>query len=248
VYGPANLRKQNCCISAQSTEFLRRGRPPGRQLWTHARARRLCRLGQGSDHDVVDVGPRQRQGTQLAGLRGAGLGISCRATSKIRSASRSPSARGTGSRLASRRSAASTVRWASMGSDLPLPRRCLRWAARTRLPAGRPRPAPRASPAPYPRVPSTETATRGPGATSAMAASNCANPPPSLPAWSCGLMSPSRVRADVGTGLGGVTGRRICDGSRQLRTGFWSGQHGGPGRSGNPGTGQKKGAHQRPDP
>jgi len=29
-------------------------------------------------------------------------------------------------------------------------------------------------------------------------------------------MSPSRVRADVGTGLGGVTGRHICDGSRQL--------------------------------
>jgi hypothetical protein len=29
-------------------------------------------------------------------------------------------------------------------------------------------------------------------------------------------MSPSRVRADVGTGLGGVTGWHICEGSRQL--------------------------------
>ena len=52
--------------------------------------------------------------------------ISCRATSKIRRASRSPSARGTGSRLASSRSAVSTARCASIGSDLPLPRRCLR--------------------------------------------------------------------------------------------------------------------------
>ena len=52
--------------------------------------------------------------------------ISWRATSRMRSASRSPSARGTGSRPASRRSAASTARWASIGSDLPFPRRCLR--------------------------------------------------------------------------------------------------------------------------
>ena len=51
---------------------------------------------------------------------------SWRAPSRIRSASRSPSARGVGSRSASRRSANSTARCASIGSDLPRPRRVLR--------------------------------------------------------------------------------------------------------------------------
>jgi len=37
--------------------------------------------------------------------------------------------------------------------------------------------------------------------------------------------------AEAGTGLGGITGWHICDGSRHRRTGFSSGQHGGPGRS-----------------
>ena len=58
---------------------------------------------------------------------------SWRAPSRIRSASRSPSARGVGSRSASRRSAASTARWASIGSDLPLARGgSCGWVARTR--------------------------------------------------------------------------------------------------------------------
>ncbi len=51
---------------------------------------------------------------------------SCRAPSRIRSASRSPSVRGVGSRSASSASAVRTARCASIGSDLPLPRRCLR--------------------------------------------------------------------------------------------------------------------------
>jgi Alcohol dehydrogenase GroES-like domain len=51
--------------------------------------------------------------------------ISWRATSRIRSASRSPSARGAASRSASNRSAASTARCTSMASDFPFPRR---WA------------------------------------------------------------------------------------------------------------------------
>jgi hypothetical protein len=42
-----------------------------------------------------------------------------RAPSRMRSASRSPSARGVGSRSASRRSACNAARWASIGSDLP---------------------------------------------------------------------------------------------------------------------------------
>src|SRR6185437_8551398 len=58
------------------------------------------------------------------------------------------------------------------------------------------------------------------------------------------LTSPSRVRADVGTGLGGVTGWHICDGSRQqadrllIRPARWA----RPGPA-NPGTGQMKGTH-----
>jgi hypothetical protein len=59
-------------------------------------------------------------------------------------------------------------------------------------------------------------------------------------------MSPSRAGANVGTGLGGVTGWHICDGSRQqadrllIRSTRWA----RPG-SAAPGTGQKKGTPNR---
>jgi hypothetical protein len=85
------------------------------------------RAGQGFAGGLaVAVIAGQQQGTQPVGLGGGATVISWRATSKMRSASRSPSPRGRGSRPASRRSAASTARWASIGSDLPFPRRCLR--------------------------------------------------------------------------------------------------------------------------
>src|SRR6516225_12292648 len=96
-----------------------------------------------------------------------------------------------------------------------------------------------------------QTATRGPGTTSAIAASSRVKPALSLPIriTAIGLPAGSAIStswlsrwvpgpddgiyrlcqhshvascllpgsgADVGTGLGGVTGRHICDGSRQL--------------------------------
>jgi hypothetical protein len=73
---------------------------------------------------------------------------SWRAHSRIRKASRSPSARGVGSFTASSRNAYSTARCASIGSDLPLPRRVLRVgcsASITGIPAAI---TARASPAP----------------------------------------------------------------------------------------------------
>jgi hypothetical protein len=57
-----------------------------------------------------------------------------------------------------------------------------------------------------------------------------------------GLVAPSRVRAEVGTGLGGVTGWHICEGSRQLadrlliRSTRWARPE-----PATPGTGQMKG-------
>ena len=49
----------------------------------------------------------------------------------------------------------------------------------------------RASPIPYPRVPSMHTATRGPGAISAIAASSRANPALSLPIRSTAIGLPA---------------------------------------------------------
>ena len=55
--------------------------------------------------------------------------------------------------------------------------------------------------------------------------------------------------AEVGTGLGGVTGWHICDGSRPradrllIRSTRWARPE-----PANPGTGQMKGTHERPDP
>ena len=88
---------------------------------------------------------------------------SWRAPSRIRSASRSPSARGMGSRSASRRSAASTARWASIGSDLPFPRRALRLGCSHSMTVRPAAATARASPTPKLRVPSIDTTTRGPG-------------------------------------------------------------------------------------
>ena len=99
-----------------------------------------------------------------------------------------------------------------------------------------------------------QTATRGPGTTSAIAASSRVKPALSLPIriTAIGLPAGSAIStswlsrwvpvpmtastvcqhdhvascllpgsgADVGTGLGGVTGWHICDGSRRWRTGF----------------------------
>jgi hypothetical protein len=84
--------------------------------------------------------PASSRARRLLACAVAATVISWQATSRMRSASPSPSARGTESRLVSRRSAASTARWASMGSDLPFPRRCLRPGCsysitRTRRPA-----------------------------------------------------------------------------------------------------------------
>jgi hypothetical protein len=135
--------------------------------------------------------------------------ISWRATSKMRRASRSPSARGTGSRPVSRRSAASTARCASIGSDFLSRGVVCGWAARTRARTG-PRPAPgralsRSCGCPRCRPP--HLCRHGHAASRLVPGSG----PASAPAW------------------GGVIWRPVCDGSRQradrllIRTARWAG-------------------------